>query len=151
DGASAALLGEAGSVRGRLLVGADGARSCVRAAAGIATVGWDYGQSGVVATLQAEIPHAGRAIQHFLPDGPFALLPLPGDRYSLVCSLPAAKAEALTRLDAAGLAEALEARAGAEIGRLAPLTPAVAFPLGLHLARRFVGPRVALAGDAAHR
>ncbi|MGE0230232.1 MAG: FAD-dependent monooxygenase [Flavobacteriaceae bacterium] len=151
DGGSARLVGSKASIDGGLIVGADGARSVVREAAGIRTVGWDYGQSGVVATLQAEIPHENRAVQHFLPDGPFALLPLPQNRYSLVCSMPAKKADALAALGRKMLKEELEMRAGAEIGPLTPLTPAVAFPLGLHLARSFVAPRIALAGDAAHR
>ena len=66
----------------RLLIAADGARSQLRAVAGIATVGWDYGQSAIVATIAHERDHHGRAEQHFLPAGPFAILPLPGRRSS---------------------------------------------------------------------
>ncbi|MCB1476411.1 MAG: FAD-dependent monooxygenase [Rhodobiaceae bacterium] len=151
DGGRALLVGSNATVEGTLVVAADGARSVLREMAGIRTVGWDYGQSGVVATLQAEIPHGNRAVQHFLPDGPFALLPLPDNLYSLVCSMPKDRADALAALAADELKAELEARAGAEIGPLTPLTPAVAFPLGLHLARSFIAPRLALAGDAAHR
>lgn len=151
DAGLARLYGEGGNVAAHLLIGADGVNSTVRLAAGIKTVGWDYGQSGVVATLGATLPHHNRAIQHFLPEGPFALLPLPDNHYSLVCSMPHQAAQALAGRDEAAITAALELRAGAEIGPLRLESEAVVFPLELKMARQFVTARIALAGDAAHR
>lgn len=151
DAATAVLHGTGGSVEARLLVGADGLNSVVRESAGIRSFGWSYGQHGVVATLAAELPHEGVAVQHFLPGGPFALLPMTGDRYSLVWSLPERRAREIAALEDAGFAAAVEEAAGAEIGALALAGPRGSFPLSLSLARNFVAPRIALAGDAAHR
>src|SRR5690606_10198906 len=77
-------LADGASLRSRLLVAADGVRSRLRDLAGIKTVHWDYGQSGIVCTVAHERPHTGRAVEHFLPSGPFAILPLKGNRSSLV-------------------------------------------------------------------
>ena len=79
----------------RLLVAADGVKSRLRDMAGIKTVTWDYGQSGIVCTVAHERPHNGRAEEHFLPAGPFAILPLPGNRSSIVWTERTADAERL--------------------------------------------------------
>ncbi len=135
----------------RLLVAADGARSRLREFAGIQTVGWSYGQSGIVATVEHERDHGGRAEEHFLPGGPFAILPLKGRRASLVWTEPTALAERLIGGDPLVFAVELERRFGHRLGAMKAIDAPQAFPLGLSIARRFVVPRLALVGDAAHR
>ncbi len=140
----------------RLLVAADGARSRLRAFAGITTVGWSYGQSGIVATVEHERDHGGRAEEHFLPGGPFAILPLRspdggGRRASLVWTEPTDVAERLVKGDALAFAVELERRFGHRLGAMHAIDRPQAFPLGLTIARSFVQPRLALIGDAAHR
>ena len=134
----------------RLLVAADGARSRLRSLAGITTVGWSYGQSGIVATVAHERPHNGRAEEHFLPGGPFAILPMKGNRASLVWTEPTATAERLVNGDRLVLESELERRFGHRLGTFELVDEARAFPLSLAMARHFVKPRLALVGDAAH-
>lgn len=133
-----------------LVVGAEGRRSTVRTAAGIDTYGWEYKQSGVVATVELERDHEGVAHEYFLPGGPFAILPLVGRRASLVWTEE--KARALALIDASP--EAFEAhlarRFGAFLGRPKVIGERMGFPLSLQMAERLVGPRTALIGDAAH-
>ncbi|MFB2551497.1 ubiquinone biosynthesis hydroxylase [Ensifer soli] len=136
--------------RARLLVACDGVRSALRSAAGIRTVDIDYGQSGIVCTVEHERPHEGVANEHFLPAGPFATLPLPGNRSSLVWTERTADAERLVAADDLVFEEELERRFGHVFGTLRVTGGRRAFPLGLTLARDFVRPRLALAGDAAH-
>jgi 2-octaprenyl-6-methoxyphenol hydroxylase len=145
-----ALIDGAPSARARLLVAADGARSPLRTFAGIATVGWDYGQSAIVATIAHERDHCGRAEQHFLPAGPFAILPLRGRRSSIVWSEETAEAETLVALAPDDFRRQLEYRFMHRLGEIEPASRPRAFPLGFRVARRFVGPRLALVGDAAH-
>jgi len=133
-----------------LLVAADGVRSRLRDLAGIKTVRWDYDQSGIVTTIAHERPHGGRAEEHFLPSGPFAILPLKGDRSSLVWTERRAEAEKLVAGDAFTFEIELERRFGHHLGKIRLDGPRQAFPLGLTLARAFVAPRFALVGDAAH-
>ena len=135
----------------RLLVAADGARSRLRAFAGISTVGWSYGQSGIVATVEHERDHGGRAEEHFLPGGPFAILPLKGRQASLVWTEPTDVAERLVKGDPLVFAVELERRFGHRLGAMKAIDTPQAFPLGLAFARSFVKPRFALVGDAAHR
>ncbi len=138
------------SLSARLLVAADGARSVIREQAGIAVHGWDYDQAGIVTTIAHERDHNGRAEEHFLPAGPFAILPLTGNRSSIVWTESKAEAARLVALpDAEFLAE-LEQRFGLHLGDLAIAGPRRAFPLGLHVARSFIAERIALVGDAAH-
>jgi 2-octaprenyl-6-methoxyphenol hydroxylase len=137
-------------VRTRLLVAADGARSRIRERAGIQSVGWSYGQSAIVTTVAHERPHHGRAEEHFLPAGPFAILPLPNNRASIVWTEAAAEAERIMRLDDADFHAELEKRFGLHLGDIAVAGPRRAFPLGFAVARSFVADRVALVGDAAH-
>lgn len=135
----------------KLLVAADGARSKLRDQAGIKTVNWDYDQSGIVCNVSHEKPHGGRADEHFLPSGPFAILPLKGNRCSLVWTERTADAERLIREDDFVFEAELETRFGHHLGALKVDGPRRAFPLGLTLAREFVKPRFAMVGDAAHR
>ncbi|KTR03686.1 2-octaprenyl-6-methoxyphenyl hydroxylase [Aureimonas ureilytica] len=139
-----------GAIEARLLVAADGVRSAIRDMAGIRTVHTDYGQSGIVVTVQHERPHEGRAEEHFLPAGPFAILPLKNNRSSLVWTESTAEAERLLRADEMVFELELEQRFGLKLGALTVEGKPRAFPLGLTLARDFVKPRIALAGDAAH-
>ncbi len=148
-------FGDGGEARAALLVAADGKRSALREAAGIGWVGWDYGQSGIVATIRHERPHGGRACEHFMPGGPFAILPLPDDeagrhRSSIVWTEPTRDAATYVALPAVDFAEELESRFGHALGAIEPASAPRAWPLSFGMARAFVGPRLALAGDAAH-
>ena len=138
------------ALRARLLVAADGARSAIRERAGIQSVGWSYGQSAIVTTVAHERPHHGRAEEHFLPAGPFAILPLPNNRSSIVWTETAEEAERIMRLDDADFHAELEKRFGLHLGDIAVVGARRAFPLGFAVARTFVADRVALIGDAAH-
>jgi len=143
-------LGNGSVANARLLVAADGVRSRLRDMAGIKTVHWSYGQSGIVTTVAHERPHHGRAEEHFLPAGPFAILPLTGNRSSLVWTEKTRDAERLVREDDMVFEAELERRFGHKLGAIELVGGRRAFPLGLTLARDFVKPRLALAGDAAH-
>ncbi len=143
-------LSDGRSLRARLAVAADGARSKLGALAGVATIGWDYDQAGIVATVAHERDHEGRAEQHFLPAGPFAILPLPGRRSSIVWNERRADARALLELDSEDLTRELELRFTPKLGEIRLASPAEAFPFRFQVARRFVGDRLALIGDAAH-
>ncbi|HYC25196.1 MAG TPA: FAD-dependent monooxygenase [Roseiarcus sp.] len=138
------------AARTRLLVGADGARSKLRAFADIATIGWDYRQSAIVATIAHEREHNARAEQHFLPAGPFAILPLPGRRSSIVWNESRADAAALLSLDRADFHRELEARFTLKLGEIEAVSQPIALPLVYRVARRFIAERLALVGDAAH-
>jgi 2-octaprenyl-6-methoxyphenol hydroxylase len=134
----------------RLVVGADGARSAVRDAAGIALHGWDYDQAAIVTTVEHERDHSGRAEEHFLPAGPFAILPLTGRRSSIVWTESKAEAERIVALPDDEFHAELEKRFGLKLGDIKVAGPRRAFPLGLYTARSFVAERVVLVGDAAH-
>ena len=149
--ASAGLRLDNGEVlRARLVVAADGRQSPARQAAGIETVGWSYGQSGIVTTVEHDADHGGRAEEHFLPAGPFAILPLIGRRSSLVWTEEAAEAQRILGLDEPAFTAELRRRFGSHLGAVRPVGPRHAYPLSLHIARSFVAPRLALVGDAAH-
>lgn len=134
----------------RLLVGADGAHSLIREQAGIATHGWNYDQSAIVTTVAHEREHNGRAEEHFLPAGPFAILPLTGKRCSIVWTESAREAQRIVALPDDEFHNELEKRFGLQLGELEVIGPRRAFPLGLFTARTFIGERLALIGDAAH-
>ncbi|GLS21831.1 2-octaprenyl-6-methoxyphenyl hydroxylase [Labrys miyagiensis] len=145
-----AILPSGEDITARLLVAADGGRSRLREQAGIAMHGWDYGQSGIVTTVEHELDHEGRAEEHFLPAGPFAILPLTGRRSSLVWTEKTAEAQRIIGLDEAGFHAELEKRFGLKLGELRAVGPRAAFPLAMRIARSFVADRLALVGDAAH-
>jgi len=143
-------LRSGGTVATRLLIAADGVNSSLREQAGIKVVRWAYDQMGIVTTVAHEYPHEGRAEEHFLPGGPFATLPLSGNRSSLVWTEPTQNAERLMAADDFTFELELESRFGHKLGEIEVAGPRKAFPLGLTLARDFIKPRFALVGDAAH-
>jgi 2-octaprenyl-6-methoxyphenol hydroxylase len=134
----------------RLLIAADGARSGIRDRAGIRCFGWNYGQSAIVTTVAHERDHRGRAEEHFLPAGPFAILPLQGRRASIVWTEEAAEAGRIVALGDQEFHGELERRFGLRLGDIKVVGPRRAYPLGLSVARTFVAERLALVGDAAH-
>ncbi len=143
-------LADGGEATARLLVAADGAGSPLRARERIPTYAYAYDQTALVATLGHEAPHGGVAVQHFLPGGPFAMLPLAGNVSSLVWSERRSEAERIARADDETFLREAERRAGPDYGRLSLAGRRGAFPLRFVLARRFVGSRLALVGDAGH-
>jgi len=138
------------TIAARLLVGADGAHSLIREQAGIATHGWNYDQSAIVTTVAHERDHNGRAEEHFLPAGPFAILPLTGRRCSIVWTETSGEAQRIVALADNEFHAELEKRFGLQLGDIEIVGPRRAFPLGLFTARTFIGQRLALVGDAAH-
>ena len=143
-------LADGESISARLLVGADGAHSKIRETAGIASHGWNYDQSAIVTTVTHEREHQGRAEEHFLPAGPFAILPLTGKRCSIVWTENAREAERIIALSDEEFHAELEKRFGLQLGDLQVTGARRAFPLGLFTARAFIADRLALIGDAAH-
>lgn len=146
----AATLGNGDKVTARLCFAADGRGSPTRKAAGIRTIGWDYGQTGIVCTVEHEVPHEGVAQEYFLPGGPFAILPMVGNRSSLVWTEKTADAKAILALNDDAFADEMRLRFGDYLGACAPVGPRWSYPLTLQLARDYVRPRLALIADAAH-
>ncbi len=143
-------LADGSAIEASLLVAADGARSRLRERAGIATHGWEYDQSGIVVTVGHERDHQGRAEEHFLPAGPFAILPLKGKRSSLVWTEKRTDAARIVALPEEEFHAELEQRFGLHLGEIKALDKPRAFPLGYFVARSFISERLALVGDAAH-
>lgn len=143
-------LSDGGHARARLLVAADGAASPLRRLAGIRHYGWRYDQSSIITTVAHDAPHAGRAIQHFLEGGPFALLPMTGNRSSVVWSERPLEAERITGLHDIGFMAELERRAGRPFGPMRLAGPRAHRRLALGVADRFSSGRIVLVGDAAH-
>ncbi|HWE46576.1 MAG TPA: UbiH/UbiF/VisC/COQ6 family ubiquinone biosynthesis hydroxylase [Caulobacteraceae bacterium] len=144
------LLADGRELTAPLVVGAEGKRSVARLAAGIETIGWDYPQAGVVATVKMSEPHHGVAHEYFLTGGPFAILPLTDNRASLVWTEPRRIAEALRSASTEAFHAHLERRFGDFLGELDVEGPRFVYPLSLSLAERMCAPRIALLGDAAH-
>jgi 2-octaprenyl-6-methoxyphenol hydroxylase len=138
------------TVRSKLLVAADGSRSPIRQAAGIKTHGWKYWQSCIVAFVKPEKPHNDTAYERFWPSGPFAILPLPENRCRIVWTAPHAEAKALCALDDEQFLAELTRRYGEQMGKLELLGDRFIFQVQLMQSDRYVLPRLALIGDAAH-
>jgi 2-octaprenyl-6-methoxyphenol hydroxylase len=154
-GGVAVTLKDGRTIRGAVVVAADGRASGVRTAAGIGVQGWTYAQAGLSTTLALERPHNGVAHQHFLPGGPLAILPLIGDeraehRASLVWTEGADRADALIAASPEAFEAHLARRFGDMLGRPRLIGPRIAYPLRLQVADRMTGDRTALIGDAAH-
>jgi 2-octaprenyl-6-methoxyphenol hydroxylase len=150
SGGVIAHLGDGQQIGATLAIAADGRESPLRPAMGIKTVSWSYPQVGIVATVEHERAHNGVAYEHFLPAGPFAILPMTGNRSSLVWTEEKAKAPALLALGEMAFHEELSRRFGTHLGAVKMAGPRWSYPLSFHLARDFVRPRFALAGDCAH-
>src|SRR5690606_26564510 len=137
-------------LRAPLVVGAEGRGSKVREAAGIGVQGWTYGQSGVVATVRLSAPHGNVAHEYFLPDGPFAILPLTDQRANLVWTETTRRGEALRTVSDEAFMAHLARRFGDFVEATAIEGPRFVYPLSMALAESLTGPRTALIGDAAH-
>lgn len=143
-------LDDGGELRGQVLVGSDGRRSGTAQRAGIKRTGWDYGQTALVCAIDHEKPHHGIAHQFFMPPGPLAILPLPGNRSSIVWSERTETAKAIHALSDAEYIQALRPRFGDFLGEISLAGKRFTYPLNLTIANSFIGDRMALVGDAAH-
>jgi 2-octaprenyl-6-methoxyphenol hydroxylase len=148
--AAEVTLADGRILRAPLVVGAEGRGSVAREAAGIETMGWSYGQSGVVATVTLEHDHQGVAHEYFLPSGPFAILPLTGRRASLVWTESTRRGEALRGARDEVFHAHLRRRFGDFLGHVEVQGPRFVYPLSIQLATQLTAPRLALLGDAAH-
>ncbi len=133
-----------------LLIGADGRSSGTAVRAGIKRMGWGYDQTAIVCAVEHHLPHHGIAHQFFMPPGPLAILPLTGNRSSVVWSETTARAAQIMTLDDAGFLDALRPAFGSFLGEIRLVGARFTYPLGLTLAQSFIAPRLALVGDAAH-
>ncbi len=143
-------LDDGSDLSGRLLIGSDGRKSGTASRAGIRRSGWDYGQTALVCAIQHALPHHGIAHQFFMPPGPLAILPLTGNRSSIVWSERTETAAEINALDDAGYLQALRPRFGNFLGEIALQGNRFAYPLNLTIANSFIAQRMALVGDAAH-
>jgi 2-octaprenyl-6-methoxyphenol hydroxylase len=150
EGGVTVTLADGETLTAPLIVGADGRRSMVRESAGIAVKSRDYEQIAIVCTVSHELPHGNVAHEHFLPAGPFAILPLPGNRSGIVWTERARLAPAIMKQDDAAFLAELHSRFGDFLGAIALEGPRFAHPLSFQLAEAYWAPRLALVGDAAH-
>ncbi|MEO0455347.1 MAG: FAD-dependent hydroxylase [Cyanobacteria bacterium P01_A01_bin.114] len=142
--------GQDHTLTAQLLVGADGARSEIREQAGIKTAGWQYWQSCITTVLQPEKSHQHTAHEKFWPSGPFAILPISGNRCQVVWTAPHAEAEAMLALPEKQFMTELKRRYGSDMGKLTLLSKPLMFPVRLMQSHQYVKPQLALIGDAAH-
>lgn len=149
-GCTEATLSTGERLRGAVLIAADGRKSALRSQAGIRTSGWPHKQSALVVTVQHEQPHQGVAHEFFLPSGPFAILPLLGNRACVVWSDHRATVEALLAMPDQVFLLELKARFGDFLGELTLEGPRFSYPLSMHLSEKLVAPGFALVGDAGH-
>ncbi|MGB5069168.1 MAG: FAD-dependent monooxygenase, partial [Albidovulum sp.] len=145
-----ATLADGRQVRGRVLAGCDGRQSGTAERAGISRTGWGYGQTALVCAVAHERPHHGTAYQFFMPSGPLAILPLQGNRSSIVWSETEANARTIAALEDAAFLDVLRPRFGDFLGEIRLEGARFSYPLSLTLADSYVAPRLALVGDAAH-
>lgn len=147
---AAATLSDGRCIGARLVVAADGKGSATRETAGLKTIGWPYDQTSVVCQIEHDRPHRGLAVENFFPDGPFAMLPLPGNRTSIVWSTRPDRAAALMDLAEEAFIAQLRPRVGDWLGEIALAGPRETYPVTLFVAPSLVADRLALVGDAAH-
>ena len=143
-------LGSGKTLTGQMLVGADGRGSGTATRAGIKRTGWGYGQTALVCAIAHEKPHHGIAHQFFMPPGPLAILPLPGNISSIVWSETEETAAAFHALPDAEYLTMLRPRFGDFLGEISLAGQRYTYPLSLSLATKLVAERTALIGDAAH-
>lgn len=144
------LLEDGRTLTSRLLIGADGRSSGVAERAGIRRTAWGYGQTALVCALDHTLPHNGTAHQLFLPAGPLGILPLPGNRCSIVWAEKDDLAAKIIKLDDDAFLDVLRPRFGGFLGDISLAGPRFTYPLGLTFANAFVADKLALVGDAAH-
>ncbi|MCH9807113.1 MAG: FAD-dependent monooxygenase [Alphaproteobacteria bacterium] len=151
DSENSALLtcSDGRSFEGDLIVAAEGRISATRESAGIKSIGWDYGQSGICTVVAHSKPHEGRAVQHFLPAGPFAILPLPGNRSCITWTEKTGEAKRIIGLGDNEFMEEVDKRFSGRLGELTLEARPASWPLSLRLARSLIAPRLALIGDTA--
>ncbi len=149
-GGATVTLADGTTLAAPLIIGCDGRQSGTAVRAGIGRRGWDYRQTSLVCAVAHERPHGGVAHQFFMPEGPLAILPLPGNRSSIVWTEERGRAETIQGLGEADYLAILRPRFGDFLGEIGLEGRRFAYPLGLSLAERWIAPRVALAGDAAH-
>lgn len=145
-----ASLANGETIRAKLAVAADGRESPMRELMGLSVISWSYAQWGIVATVAHDKPHNGVAYEHFLPAGPFAILPMTGNRSSLVWTETETLAPSMMQLADADFDAEIARRFGSHLGTTKAAGPRWSYPLKFHLARGYVKPRFALAGDSAH-
>lgn len=150
DLAAEIKMNDSRSLTAALCVAADGRQSRLRDVAGIKTVGWDYDQVGIVATVAFDAPHGGVAVQHFLPGGPFAVLPMTNDRACVTWSAARSEAERMSALDDAAFLAELDHRIAGRFGAVRLDGPRQSWPLSFKVPRSLTAKRFALIGDAAH-
>jgi 2-octaprenyl-6-methoxyphenol hydroxylase len=143
-------LADGTAIKANLVVGADGRNSLTREKAGLKLQGWDYAQSAITLTVAHELPHEGVAEEHFTADGVFAVLPLMGNRSSLVWTETHEKARAISVLSNEAFLVELQEKFGSHRGKLSLVGARHVYPLSTKLADSIVAPRLALLGDAAH-
>ena len=150
DDAAMITLADGRDIEASLAVAADGRTSKLRGAAGIATVGWDYDQIGIVAIVEFDAPHDNVAVQHFLPGGPFAILPMRDNRACITWSAARDEAQRMLALDDDAFAVELDKRIAGRFGAVKLVGPRRSWPLDLKVPRALTAKRFALIGDAAH-
>ena len=148
--AAEAELSSGAAVAARLIIAAEGRESQLRELQDIGVIAWNYDQAGIVTTVEHELPHDGVAYEQFLPTGPFAILPMTGNRSSLVWTEKTSESRRLLDLNQRDFLEELHIRFGDHLGRIAATGPVWTYPLTLQMARHYVQHRFALVGDAAH-
>jgi 2-octaprenyl-6-methoxyphenol hydroxylase len=148
--AAVAILADGRRIAANLIAAADGSRSPLRRTAGIRTIRWRYRQTAIVTTVRHQRPHLGIAVEHFLPAGPFAILPMTENRSSIVWTEREALAPRLLALDRPAFTAELAARFGDFLGPVELVAPIWSYPVGLMLADRYIDRRMALVGEAAH-
>jgi len=151
DNDSASVVGADGRIlSARLVIAADGRGSNLREMAGIKAVGWSYKQTAIVCTIEHELPHKGLAHERFLPIGPFAVLPMHGNRSSLVWVEPEDRVKIYMELPEEEFVQEIAERIGDYLGKIKTIGSRFSYPLSLLHAKEYTATRMVLIGDAAH-